>query len=821
MHNLSNDTFLVKEIINEEEGKVIEKVFITEQLGSIDNISVERQNQEETLFIINEFLARCILINNYKPSSKYDESICLSDTGKKLLDRLQIKFNLEENSLTEAKIALMLASEENINFELTDFDNIIKTMDKEIIGRKLLFPYLYGTELYNKFHLLFSNRSTTNDYEIILEEDETVNMLQVTPIGVFQIKDVIIGPFGVLKSKEIRLMPLNYSSKYPLWHCSDISCYKLHNAVLSTSENIIQDLYREARIISKITVKYKKFRNNIIQINPYDYNKIDELVFLIGTFPEEELRLLLANLIDNFKEVRQFFPNDGEFKGLWHGKGEQITNSLEHNQCIQLILLYKNEMILKSLEELIFKNVIHIPETEIRKGKVMLRRRGIFNTNTQCSKYGFRTVININKETNTALIRLKNLINELYSNTTEKKRLEWKLRNFEGSTFNEKLGRYILTENPREIITNLIFDNQLNVNATLEYLNYSEFDNLLDPSKEDYYVNMILWKLGFEITVFPTYQSVFWKRNDQFLKVIKNNQVFHEEGRELIRSSGVNFFVSLEEILDQGLSFISWVLLSDHYFSTNFTFTIEDARAFTSKMINDYNYKINDTEYLRFDGEGKNTLYPLIKGFAVIAEICQNYLDSKEKYNRIESEYPSYYNKTDIYDFPFKHKALLLDLERADVNRILKLLNNIAHTLESKNISNVRNRIKHNRPIHEFPTISELDDICLAINEVVQKMELEGVLPTTYINSGTENDEFGRGFVKYKNYKGSSIYLSNSSQFIRSGMPLYKKIQLILPSVHINNSIDKIRFNYLEKTRYSTYWYDYPKRNNDSVESNN
>ncbi|MGX6445791.1 hypothetical protein ACWM35_21450 [Neobacillus sp. K501] len=768
----------------------------------VENERNELERKKQQVLILNQFLEKSILKVKYIPSPKYNETIILNEKGQKIYEDLKSQFSiLDDTYNSEIKLSLMLTSVENINMEKLNLGKLKEIISEEIINKKLLFPYLYGRELYNKFHELFNN----ND---LLNAEETTKLLNDSPIGVFQFGNFLIGPFGILESRQTRAMPPSKFREYPLWHCEDVSCLNIHRTKLTSSENIIQNLVEAAAEIS--TVDEEMSINEIISFNPYDYNRIDELAYLIGSFPDEELRLLLADLINSDKSIRKLFPN--RFKDLWKGNGQKISSDLTHNQCFQLILLFKDDEILKKLEDLIFNNKINIPETEIRKGKLMINRRGIFHTETQCSKYGFRSIITMGKEINTALIRLKSLIKKLYyTSSTDKEKLKWKLRSFEGSTLDEILGRYLLTENPREIITNLIFDNPNNVQKTFEYLNCTDFGTLLDPYKEEYFINMILWKLGFDITVFPSYQSLFWKRHDQFLRIIKNNQVFTEDEREAIRSSGVNFFVSLEEILDYALSFITWALLSDHYISDKFTFNLEDARTFTANIVNNHHFKINDNEFLNLDKDGRNTLYPLIKGFSAIAEICEEHLKFKDKYERLETEYPSYYKKTDLYDFPFRYKVLLLDLEKTDVRRIIELLKKISDTLETKNISNVRNRIKHNRPIHEFPSIGELEETCNAISEVVLKMEVEGILPTVYIRSGKENDEFGRGFVKYKNYKGVSILLSNSSQFIRSGMPLYKKVQLILPNVHINNSVDKLRFNYFEKTSYSNYWSEYPK----------
>jgi len=776
-----------------------EKTIVTTNVLTVNSL-LEKEN---VLGILVRFLERSILKVNYNPSIRYNEAIVLSETGEKILVHLKKQFALTDDFVSDGKLALLINSKNNIDLELTDVDKLIEVVSSEIIEKSLLYPYFFGRELYDKFFDLFNNNKELN-------EEDTSKLLTLTPIGVFQIGNILIGPFGVIKSTEIRYIPPTSNRNYPLWHSVDKSDKKLHQTSFKTYHHKIHDFLSEIRNLDSnlsLSYQFSIYENK----NPYDLNRINSLVFLLGTFPTEELRLLFSKIIDCHKEIREYLPQREEFVNMWKGNGEKISAHLNHNQCLQLILLCKDEFILKHLEKLIFEGIIHIPETEIRRPKTSFITFSEFVIRTECSKYGFRSLIKINNETNTALIRLRNLIENLYSTEEEKQRLNWKLRDIEGNNMYEKLGKYLLVKHPRQIIVELVFDNSKYVHETFGFLKYGDFDKDLEVSKEDYYINKILWKLGFDISVYPAYQTIFWKRQDQFLKVLKSKQIYNEDDKELIRSAGVNYFVSLEEILDYGLSFITWTLLSDHYLTSNFIFNLEEAREFTAKVINENKYKINDTDFLVLDKDGKNTLYPLIKSFHILANICKEYMDSKEEYKRDESEYPDFYKKTEIYLFPFEHKKLLLDLNPDDVERIINLLNEISFILESNDVSNVRNRIKHNRPIHEFPKSNELETTYKAIYDVAKKMETEGILPTVYIKFGNEIDEFGRGFIKYKNYKSEVLLISNSSRFIKSGMPLYKKLQVCLPNVHIKNSIEKLRFGYLEKTEYSNYWSNYPK----------
>ncbi|MBV6684746.1 hypothetical protein KV679_13580 [Bacillus sp. JRC01] len=768
------------------------------------NVKSINTDSLRTINGIVKFLKESILNNNYKPSSLYGDAICLSTEGEEILKKLITEGTADIEIKTELKLAVLLSSVRNININHTDVDKLFKAIHEEIKNGRLLFPYVFGRELYDKFYYLY-------DHPNRLNHNDTLRLLNDSQNGVFQVDNLISGPFGLLKSQENRnFSPLR---TIPIYHCSDTACQNLHQTELSTSSSIISNYLNKVQEIQRDIPK----RNSIPKLVPlrqrnvFDDSNLDELIVLIGTFPVEELRVLLAYLIDRNKRIRSHFPTDRVFIQFWQGDGEKIASNLKHAQCLQLIFLCKDIEIVEALEKVIYENKIKIPTTEVRSPHFTKKANRVFKITTECSKYGVRCIINGYKETNTALIRLKNLITMLYSESNNLERLNWKLRNVNGENFVEKIEKYLLSEDPKNILMNLIFDNPDYVVKTFQYLKYGDFEFPFSPLKEEFVVNKILWKLGFNSMAFPEYLNVFWKRHNQFLKTINVNDIVSEEDKEIIRSAGVNYFVSLEEILDYSLSFITWSLLADHFLDTNFVFNLDSARSFMVDKINSYNYSISDSEQLVLDGEGKNTLYPLIKGFTVLSEICEKYLDEKENYKRPTSEYPYYHMKTDIYQFPFEYKIALLNLNESEVRRVISFLKEITITLEANNISNVRNRIKHNRPINEFPNAEELMNTCEVIDQLIKSMENLGVIPHLYMYAGTEIDQFGRGGTKYKNYQNVPLQLNNNSQYIRCGLPEYNIPQIIIPNIHIKNSIDKLRFYYQERTLYSVFWENYPK----------
>ena len=89
-------------------------------------------------------------------------------------------------------------------------------------------------------------------------------------------------------------------------------------------------------------------------------------------------------------------------------------------------------------------------------------------------------------------------------------------------------------------------------------------------------------------TDFPETHSRFWERINGLRAAATEPEPYDERARELIRGEAVNCFVSVEEVFDSALSFVTWALLSDHWGKATldrFVYAIEDARAFTATRL--------------------------------------------------------------------------------------------------------------------------------------------------------------------------------------------------------------------------------------------
>ena len=416
-----------------------------------------------------------------------------------------------------------------------------------------------------------------------------------------------------------------------------------------------------------------------------------------------------------------------------------------------------------------------------------------------------------------ALARLKRLIKKIYNNKENEELLDWKLSNSEGRSLLERLDKYIYFSDPKEILSDLIMDSPSHLRATFDLLKYGYF--AIPRSEEDKIniINKLLWKIGFDIHLYPEYLSLFWDRYAKFISILVSDgcQEYDERKMDLIRSSAVNFFVSLEQILGYCLSFSTWALLSDHYLDTHYKFNFNIAQSFMASKLND-----NAEEKLIFDPSGKNTLYPLIMGFSCLSSICANMINNKENYIRPESEIPIPYKKTSIEIFPFLHRALILDLRNQDQEEVLDLLKEATTSLSRANVCSIRNRIEHSREKKEFPSKDEIERMCEVISSKVKDLIRFGLCPSVFWLMELSQDKYNRDFIKCNDWDGREIIMIISPQHSYCRFPNFSNPLVIVPGMHIGDSGEIMRFRFEETSSYTEMWKNFPRRNHEYKEIN-
>lgn len=784
---------------------------------NINQLKKDYHNEEfkykfKKIFELSLLFKGCIFYENFRPPDILSDAIALTPYGETFADFLR---NIDD-SLTTSEIKFLLFLQlfyEDILIDVskTEEELLEKALDDEIIRKDIHSPWIYDTTIYDKFYNEFGQGRETLSFE------DVKRLLEGTPEGVFQVGEYLIGPLGLLKSSHERMLPP--PRKFPLWHCPDPGCSGVHSVRLLNEKNKFQKLLRtlhtKMESLCAEPSQFERYYSEITDKRRGYYDEImlkDFILYLGNCFDSEELKSILKKMIDVCsKEIRPLFPSKKNIKNAFNGNSIQITNDLDKSRCLQLILLLSDEQIVRTIESLIDENVIEIPATETRtpKNQMQFDMDG-FNSIIQCSRNGIRSISNTDP---IASIRLRKLIQEIYDKTNGMNLLGWKLRTVEGETLYEKLDIYMHSESPEVILSNLVLDDPTHLKTALNYIKFGKFD--YDPTsieEERIIIGKLLWKIGFDINIYPDYINNFWDRYEKFEADLFSVETHYKEAQESIRSSAVNFFVSLEQILGYSLSFMTWVLLSDHFGSTKFKLNLNAAQEFMASILTN---ATDNTNKLIYDPMGKNTLYPLIEGFSILANISSRMITDCENFKRNAIEIPEYFagNYSKI-SFPFLHKMLVLDIREKDRDRALGLLKEITESLTRAEVCSIRNRIEHSREKREFPNKDEIARMCKTVNYIIREMINFGACPLIYYITEMKRDRYNRTSLKMTDCNGRESLLSYSYHFHFCNLPGFSKSKpfVLIPRIHIGDSAELIRFEFEETSKFTEMWRNYPKK---------
>ena len=757
----------------------------------------------KNLYSLRILFYNSIISEGYTVPNSIGQAIVLSTYGTALLEKLKAgKHKETEEHLLKFALFIEFYHEDLIiDIQKTNINEIENLLNKQIHDNSLMYPWAYGRILYDEYYEKF------HEQDEILKNEDVLKLLDNTPKGVFQVGKYIVGSLGLTISNIIRFIPPKRTIK--LWHCSDPSCQRFHELHLSSGESIIPHLIMEIDLLLRLepNSEWSRFYFDLIEQEDffYDVSRMTQTPHLIiNSFGDNEVKSLLKEIIDTEKNFRTYLPNEKRFKG----SSDDIIKDISKDVCFQLLLLESDEINIQSLEKLIDEQIIFIPPTEIRRPTTKISS-GFYNIHHECNQLGVRAV---STTSNIGIRQLNNLLNKIYSDHNLQQQLEWKLRHFEKETLKEKLETYTLIEEPKKIIRETILSGPTQISQTFKYL-FGHFKMPSTIEEEEKLVDKILWKLGFDINIYPNNLQKFWERLQFFKDTTRSCSSFNDTDKEKIRSSAVNFWISLEEILEQTLSFITWVLLSDHYKKTQFKYNFEEARDFMCDKL--HGYKVGSSDPLLFDNKGKNTLFPLTEGFTALNEICEALLEEGiDKYKRSQDEMPSFLNKAELVSFPFESKVYLFDIKPSNFKSLQNLLEELPKSFSQNNVLSVRNRTQHKR--EDFPSQEEILNACNCIENIINKIEINGIFPNVYLFKSTTIDKFNRVKYDYEDYKGRNITLQPTFAFSGSNLPASRNPQIIIPILNIGNSQELLRFKFEESSSYLKYWKNYPRKKNKS-----
>lgn len=764
-----------------------------------EHTEVEWQHKFVALTELLDLLSDCIIASDYTIPDEINEAIALSTAGKDLADRLIRK---EGVPVKEAHLmcALTVGHEELfLDIDRCDVDRMVAAIDKQIRNREIRFPFSFGREVYDAYAAAF------DDEKEELSIAESFALLDATPMGVYQYGEYVIGPLGMVKSSESR--SVHASRHIPAFHCSRPSCRAIHRVYLRTSQDAAVNHHRDKlrRILSereKEAAEWGAFAGELggfLDVM-YDDRAGAVLIALLGDcLATEELRSVLAYLLDNTKGVvRSLVPDQPR------ESAQSIAEGLSRADLLQLILLATEKQIRDALDALVRDGSIRIPAGETRVPVINRNRRfGAFELQAELGPLGVRYR---SSDPGIASLRLGRLLKRLYlDNDEDRAELEWQLRGYEAERIEDRLEDFFRGSEPRDSLSNLVLARRSNMIAACHEVRLEKYDGLTD----DQLVDAILWRLGFPIDHFEDPHAYFWDLHERISSLIRSSRLSGTDESETFRGVASTYFSELEGLLSDALAFTIWALLEDHT-SGSFEYDDEHDRAAAIGKIQEIFDNSEATgETLKFNPD-KSELYPLFRGFGVLAEELDRLQSTDSFEARVGHELPDYEGRTSLKLFPFKSRQAFASLLPSSKQQIIQGLREIAQKLVSSEVNVVRNSYSHHsrKPQEVHGMTRALD----AVGSAIRLIEDLGLAPITWWPSTVNVDRWGRSQHTFDGPRGRTFLFARPSNYDWLGLPGLGSPQYIMQAAVFAEPNEALRFKKKPKSAYSELWSGYPNR---------
>jgi hypothetical protein len=677
-----------------------------------------------------------------------------------------------------------------IDSQSTRYEEVQAAVSQDISNIRIRYPWVFGDILEAAYIEAFGREP--KDF---LMHEETLLVIARLPQGVFQVADITVGPFGMIRVVQQRCMPPSLCGPEIL--CFDPGCAGVHHVMFKTGKTDAGSAYVSIDR-SPQPEEMKKLLGDLLRPDEQYYRPDNDWglpwLLMSGVTPEETRRLLAKLLANNTDGIRAF-ANAHLSNPLPNLSANEIAQKIGDAQVCQMLLTATNESLVNALEEMIEDGEIEIGRTETR-GPIRSRHAegGSFRSAPQVSRLGVRFL----PEVRIAPLRLRSFVMQLYKGDEEKE-LAWLLRAQPGVTNVAKLNSYLLSESPDQVISKLVMGSRERVLDAFHLLRYGHFELPSNPESDKGLIEKVLWKLGGDLPAPPSPESRVIERIKIFRRVSEVERSRSEEGIDAIRSAGINMFVAFEALLADVVDYVCWVFFSDHYSENRrmrFVYRQRMARDFSRPLL-----ASRSRSGFEFDASGNNSLGTLIAALKEIAAIGDESLASPASFVRSEDGSPFEVAYSGIYEFPFTHTKLILDVEPESALHALNDLRNAASELDGAAVTKVRNGMGH--PRSSFPGDEDVVKSCLGIERALAVLQALGALPTIYVRAGRSIDSFGRILTTMTDGGGKSVVLHGPFEVAGSGMPRPTVPQLIFTSLQLAHSSQPLRLSYIEETGFT------------------
>lgn len=753
---------------------------------------------------VRDFLRACILSETYTIPDSLNNAINLTDAGSRFQQILTAKHSVPAKEARVLTFLTLAYIDPFVDVNATDPSLLRASLTEQMLEKRIFFPHAYGRLLYDRGADLFKHEIPR------LTHEETLKLLDDTPLGYSQIGKWTTGPLGMVESMQKRWIPPR--RRIPLYHCPSLGCTQVHLTELETNHaaKVNQfgfQLSKALTSISESPSEWAKYEAELVRPDKRQYDDKSRAAthWLIGDcLSEVELRGLLTFLVDE-SPIKKQIRSHLEPLGL-RGSSTEIG----HGHCpaglMQLVMIADDSSLVQGIDTLVRRKQLIIHGEEVRR-PVVNRGYGYGHYDLQ-PEIGAHGVRFVGGYEDLAPLRLKRLILKLYPSLAPADIIEfdWQLRGTDEASASGKLEQFLRNHTPDEVVQRLCLASRANLIT-------SSTDLELDPDdyvKDDIQVTQILWKLGYRLKTTEDLNSDYWQYHNDMVRLAQTANVSAVVDESAVRSLATNLFVALEGVLDDALAFTTWLLLMDHLAEIEpFTYHADHDRIEAFKLLDQIACDRNTpTESVHFSD--RNELYALCRGFAILADHLTGLQKHTEDYLRPPEGLPVSKYGSDLKTYPFAHSHLTLDLTSDSHETIIALLKETSRLMLSADVPSVRNSWQHYR--RSAVPLAPLIDCLQIINTAVTALENAGLSRIKFSHTGLSYDAWGRGFNKYEDSRGREITIATPTSLAVEAMPRPTESQYLVTSAALSDSGDFVRCRSLESSEFSKLWTGFPVR---------
>ncbi|HKP25410.1 MAG TPA: hypothetical protein VJV39_16200 [Dongiaceae bacterium] len=752
-------------------------------------------------YSLHYFLYGALPSKNIDFSAPFEKAIVASEYGKSILSEID---DVESENGTNIAIALAKAFFHRdflLDIEKSDAAVAMEFLDHELRLGTLRFAQQFDRILYDKF-----NDAPNHARADHLNPNEVDLLLEGTEQGVYQVGRYIVGPLGVAKSEDVRFTPPSIS--VPLWHCADLGCQALHSVDLLRHAN---DAYYIAGLVKEAAEGLEgpesewegpisRIRRTSTGIRGREYFDIVALIADTMSNDDKE-QLVLAALKGKRGDLLRSKIRTVKGDRFVKAPPERIAEKLSNSSKLQLLLLLPDKELVELIDRSVLEGRVKIPPTETRAARSTPPTLSSYDPTSTLSALGIRS------DREDPILFLSSIVWAEYEHADQLTELAWRCQTGAAMPKPEEPIAYMHNHTPREAVRNLILPSRPIALAIANRLNME----LLPLEPEDQLIDRFLWKFGFKVAQYDPKYDRFRAQLQKFREeLISSPPKLNDDDRDSIRSRGVNVFVSLENFIEELISFSVWLLASDHFGGTHFEYKSSSATSAVAAQFGD-SITIGGTPF-NWKSEGGNVLSTLLVYGRRAADWMLSLSETDKAPLRKPSQHIPHFVDDNTRQFPFLHRELWADAVRSELQKYAEQFNSIFEQLERSHLAEVRNGLDHYREKDKFPSI----DIMIAcenrITAALDSADLNRFVPKAYWMTEFHTDEFGISEYVLQDYRSRKLVLRAPAIFSGLKGPTFSR-PVILPYGNLLGSTNSdIVVRLVEESSYTSMWENYPRR---------